>query len=156
MATKTTDSKQTQREIAQLLYLNSRMMKKDIALKLGVAEQTVSRWAKQDNWDVLKDNLLTSRKQRLSELYAELREFNRMIQDKEGYKVATSKEADARRKLIIDIKELETKYSLQQTITVGQDFCDYVKTIDEALANRVLDIYNAFVHQKIEDNKWQS
>lgn len=155
MATKQTD-KQQQREIAQLLYLNGGLMKKDIAVKLGVSEQTISRWAKLDNWEVLKTNLLTSRKQRLSELYEELREFNRMIAEKAGYKVASSKEADARRKLITDIKELETRYSLSHTITIGQDFCEFVKTIDEPLANRVLEMFNAFINQKIEENKWQS
>ncbi len=155
MATKQTD-KQQQREIAQLLYLNGGLMKKDIAVKLGVSEQTISRWAKLDNWEVLKTNLLTSRKQRLSELYEELREFNRMIAEKDGYKVASSKEADARRKLITDIKELETRYSLSHTITIGQDFCEFVKTIDEPLANRVLEMFNAFINQKIEENKWQS
>ena len=149
-------NKTNNREIARMYFLEGRLQKKEIAEKLGVSVQTIANWAKADHWDSMKKNLLTGKKQRLSELYDELAEFNRMIQDKEGYQVATSKEADARRKLITDIKELETKYSLQQTITVGQDFCDYVKTIDEALANRVLDIYNAFVHQKIEDNKWQS
>lgn len=145
----------SQREVAQLLYLNGGLMKKDIAQKMGVSEQTISRWAKQDNWDVLKTNLLTSKKQRLGELYEELREFNRMIAEKEGYKVASSKEADARRKLITDIKELETKYSLSHTITIGQDFCEFVRSIDEQLSSRVLELYNAFIHQKIEDNKWQ-
>lgn len=155
MAVKKQDGKQQQREVAQLLYLNGGLMKKDIAVKLGVSEQTISRWAKLDNWDVLKTNLLTSRKQRLSELYEELREFNRMIAEKEKYKVADSKEADARRKLIADIKALETKYSLSHTVTIGQDFCEFVKTIDEGLANRVLDAFNAFINQKIEDNRWQ-
>ena len=72
-------TRQQQREVAQLLYLSGSLRQKEIALKLGVSENTVSRWAKADNWDTLKTNLLTAKKQRLSELYNELKEFNRMI-----------------------------------------------------------------------------
>ena len=148
-------TRQQQREVAQLLYLSGSLRQKEIALKLGVSENTVSRWAKADNWDTLKTNLLTAKKQRLSELYNELKEFNRMIAEKDGYKVADSKEADARRKLITDIKELETKYSLAQTITIGEDFCELVKQVDYTLAERVMELYNGFINAKIEENKWQ-
>lgn len=148
-------TRQQQREVAQLLYLSGSLRQKEIALKLGVSENTVSRWAKADNWDTLKTNLLTAKKQRLSELYNELKEFNRMIAEKDGYKVADSKEADARRKLITDIKELETKYSLAQTITIGEDFCEFVKQVDYTLAEKVMELYNGFINAKIEENKWQ-
>ena len=69
--------------------------------------------------------------------------------------MADSKEADARRKLITDIKELETKYSLAQTITIGEDFCEFVKQVDYTLAERVMELYNGFINAKIEENKWQ-
>ena len=93
------------RELAQILFLQGGLQKKDIAEKLGVSQQTITNWAKADNWDALKKNLLTGKKRILSQLYDELSEFNRMIEDRQGYKVATSKEADARRKLIKDIKD---------------------------------------------------
>lgn len=149
---KKTDNK---REIAQILYLQGNLPKKDIADKVGVSAQTITKWAAEDKWDSLKKNLLTGKKQRLSELYDELAEFNRMIADKEGYKVATSKEADARRKLITDIKELESKYSIAQTTQIAIDFCEFLKPIDLALAQRVAMLLQAFINELIDKQKWQ-
>lgn len=147
-------AKDNLRDVAQILFLN-RMPQKDIAAKIGVSEVTVSRWSRAGNWEALRTNLLTSKRKRLSELYAELEEFNRMIMDKKNYKVADSKEADARRKLITDIRELETRYSIGQVATVAMDFCDFVKTIDMQLAGRVMELFTAFIDTKMEEAKWQ-
>ena len=68
MADRTNDK----REIAQILFLQGKLQKKEIAQKLGVSVQTITNWSKDDNWDSLKKNLLTGKKQRLSELYDEL------------------------------------------------------------------------------------
>lgn len=141
-------------QIAQTLYLNGQSFK-DIAATLKVNEHTVSRWAKSANWEALKTNLLTGKQQRLSELYNELREFNRMIADKDGYKVADAREADARRKLITDIKDLESSFSIAQAVTIGQDFCDFVKSLDYELARKVVEYYKAFLNDQIEKRKWQ-
>ena len=78
-----------------------------------------------------------------------------MIAAKEGYKVATSREADARRKLIADIRELEGKYSVAQVSTVAMDFCDFVRTVDEPLAARVVELFNEFIEKQMEERKWQ-
>ena len=143
------------KEIAQILFLQNKLSQKEIAEKLEVAPQTVTRWAKSGNWDSLRKNLLTSKSSRLSELYDELEEFNRMIKEKENYKVADSKEADARRKLIMDIKALEGRCSISQTTSIGMEFCEFVKTAEPGIAQKVLDLYNAFVNKTIENANWQ-
>ena len=143
------------RELAQILFLQGGLQKKDIAEKLGVSQQTITNWAKADNWDALKKNLLTGKKRILSQLYDELSEFNRMIEDRQGYKVATSKEADARRKLIKDIKDLESKYSIAQTTQIAMDFCDFLKPLDYDLAQTVTEYFSAFIQEQVEKQKWQ-
>lgn len=148
-------SKDNIKEIAQILFLQNKLSQKEIAEKLEVSQQTVTRWAKAGNWDSLRKNLLTSKSARLSELYDELEEFNRMIKEKEDYKVASSKEADARRKLIMDIKALEGRYSIAQTTSIGMEFCEFVKTAAPNVADKVLNLYNAFVNKTIENAKWQ-
>ncbi len=148
-------NKTNNREIARMYFLEGRLQKKEIAEKLGVSVQTITNWAKNDHWDSMKKNLLTGKKQRLSELYDELAEFNRMIQEKEGYKVASSAEADARRKLITDIKELEQRYNIAQTTQVAMDFCDFLKPLEPEMANKVVDYFNAFINELIEKQKWQ-
>ena len=148
-------AKRELREVAQVLFMQG-YIQKEIALKLKVSETTVSKWAKEDNWKHKKTNILMSRDNRLSELYEELAEFNRMIKAKDDYKIATSKEADARRKLIKDIKELETSYNIAETIQIGRDFTIYLKDLDFDFATQVLESYEGFVNHIIEKQKWQN
>lgn len=143
------------REVARLLFLNAGLKQKEIAARISVSEVTVSRWAKAGAWDTLKKNLLTSKHRRIAELYAELEEFNRMISEKEGYKVASSREADARRKLITDIRELEGSYSISNITTMAIEFCEFVKRTDENLAGTVMELFNGFISEQIEKAKWQ-
>ena len=143
------------KDIAKILYMQG-WRQKEIAAKLAISENTVSRWAKTDHWDSLKKNTVNSRTERLSELYAELAEFNRMIKDKEDYKVASSKEADARRKLIADISALETKYNIADTMSVAKDFITFVSEIDYEFSRQALTYFDAFINQQIEKQKWGS
>lgn len=148
-------AKRELREVAQVLFMQG-YKQKEIALKLKVSETSVSKWAKEDNWKDKKTNILMSRDTRLSELYEELAEFNRMIKAKTGYKVADSKEGDARRKLIKDIKELETKYNIAETIQIGKDFTSYVKDIDFDTGMTVLELFDGFINHIIQKQKWQN
>ena len=147
-------AKENLKEIAKVLYLQG-YKQKDIAAKLSVSENTVTRWVKTESWDTLKKNLLTSKYQRLAELYAELEETNRMIKEKEGYKVATSKEADARRKLIADITQLESKYNIGQVTTIAREYTEFLRQIDYDFASQALTYFEAFIEQLLEKQKWQ-
>ena len=97
-----------------------------------------------------------SRQQRLAELYNELREFNDLIKSKEGPKIANSKEADIRRKLIRDIKELESDLSISEIVNIGIEFAGFAKSLDAQLAERITSLYDLFINHKIEENKWQN
>ena len=137
------------KNLAQILYMQG-YLQKEIATKVGVTEQTICRWA------TMKKGMLNAKMARLSELYDELQEFSRMIKEKEGYKVASSKEADARRKLIMDIQALETKYNIGQITTIARDFCEFVKTIDFDFAAQCSKFFDAFIEQVIDKQKWQN
>lgn len=149
------------RDYTQLKQLGEQLFQQgyqqvQIADKLGVSKTTVNNWAIKGNWQKKKDNIILSKDTRLSELYEELKEFSRMIQEKEDFKVASSKEADARRKLIKDIKDLETSYNIAETIQIGRDFTTYLKDLDFDFAMLVLESYEGFVNHIIEKQKWQS
>ncbi|MFV0313270.1 MAG: terminase gpP N-terminus-related DNA-binding protein [Dysgonomonas sp.] len=147
-------AKKDLREVAQILFMQG-FTQKEIALKLGVSENTISKWSRVDIWKDKKANILMSKDSRLSEMYEELAEFNKMIQTKDGYKVANQKEALARRMLIKDIKELETKYNIAETIQIGKDFTTFLKDIDFDLAMQVLNAFDGFVNHIIQKQKWQ-
>ena len=146
--------KSNNHEAAKLLFLKG-YAQKDIARMLGVSEVSISRWQKKEKWSEVKDSLINSKYERLNELYEELKEFNRMIKEKEDYKVADSKEADAHRKLIADIKDLETKYNIGEVVTMSKDFLDFVREVDEDFARSAIDYFDAFINDILEKNKWQ-
>lgn len=148
-------NKSEQKEVAQLLYMQGCYTQADIADKVGISRNTMSKWVTAGNWDALRKGVANSKRERLAELYGELEEFNRMIKEKEGYKVASSKEADARRKLIADIEALESKYNISQTVMIAKDFCEFVKAIDYDFAQRVSRIFDMFISEQIENQKWQ-
>ncbi|MDR3226057.1 MAG: hypothetical protein LBT56_00095 [Prevotellaceae bacterium] len=143
------------REVAFTLFMQD-SKQKEISKKLGVSEITISRWAKDDNWDRLKKGMLTSKHKRISELYDELAEFNKMIKDREiGSRFPNSKEADVRRKLIRDIADLEKKYNIGQTSVIARDFVLFTKDIDFAFSQKANEYFELFINHLIEKQKWQ-
>jgi len=143
------------KEVAKILFLQG-MDQKEIALKLGVSEVSMSRWKKDGNWDSLKTNLLNSKTERLSELYDELAAFNMMIKSKpEGKRFPEKGEADTRRKLIRDISDLERKYNIGQTTVIARDFVNFSKDLDFEFAKRANDMFDLFINHQIEKQKWQ-
>lgn len=143
------------RQVAQALFYQG-CEQKEIARRIDVSENTLSKWSQKDNWKTKKENIIMSRDSRLSELYEELAEHNKMIREKPGYKIANSKEADARRKCIRDIKELETAFNIAEAIQIGRDFTSYAKEIDFEAAMKILEMYDGFINHLIEKKKWQN
>lgn len=141
------------RQIARTLFVQGGMTQKEIASKLEVTEQTISRWSKKDHWDELKKNVMSGKQEILRSLYSELQKLQNIIETQGG--VADSKQADIRRKLITDIRQLETRYSVSQTVQIGMDFCEFLKEIDFELAGKISKYYQSFIDEQIEKQKWQ-
>lgn len=139
-----------------MLYMQG-YLQKEIAAKLGVTEKTVVAWKKKGNWDVIKTNLLTSKNERIAELYGELAEFNAMIKSRpEGERYPSSKEADVRRKLVRDISELEKKYNIGQTTVIARDFVLFAKDIDFDFSQKASEYFDLFINHLIQKQKWQN
>lgn len=141
------------RQIARTLFVQGGMTQKEIASKLEVTEQTISRWSKKDHWDELKKNVMSGKQEILRSLYTELQKLQSIIEGNGG--VADSKQADIRRKLITDIRQLETRYSVSQTVQIGMDFCEFLKEIDFDLAGKISRYFQSFIDEQIEKQKWQ-
>lgn len=155
--------KQTKlREVAKTLFMQG-LPQTEIADKLGVSKVSVSRWAKEENWDVLRKNLVNSKTERLSELYDELAALGAAIKSRpEGERFPTSKEADIRRKIIKDISELESKYNIAEASIIARDFTMFCRDItqdedpDLTFAKRVNDMLELFIDHLIEKQRWHS
>lgn len=143
------------REVAKVLFMQG-YTQKEIAAKITVSEQTISKWSKTDHWDNLKKNLVNSKTERLSELYDELMALNAMIKTRdEGFRFPNSKEADIRRKLIRDIADLERKYNIGQTTVIARDFITFCRDIDFDFSQKANEYFDLFINHQIDKQKWQ-
>jgi len=143
------------KEVAQILFLQG-YKQKEISEKMGISQQSLTRWVKDGHWDTLKTSLLTSKNERISELYAELAELNLKIKSKEeGNRFADSKEADIRRKLIADIADLEQKYNIGQTTVIARDFVMFIKEVEYDFAEKATEYFDLFINHLINKQKWQ-
>jgi transcriptional regulator with XRE-family HTH domain len=147
--------------VAQMLFVQG-YSQKEIAEKLGVSAQSLVRWAKDGHWDTLKTSLLTSKNERIGELYKELAELNEIIKNREqGARFADKEEAKIRRGLIKDIEALETKYNIGQTSVIARDFVLYVKNNERETEDtmefikKVTDYFDMFIDYLIQKQKWQ-
>ena len=143
------------REVAKVLFMQG-YTQKEIAAKINVSEQTISKWSKTDHWDNLKKNLVNSKTERLSELYDELMALNAMIKTREeGFRFPNSKEADIRRKLIRDIADLERKYNIGQTTVIARDFITFCRDIAFDFSQKANEYFDLFINHQIDKQKWQ-
>jgi predicted transcriptional regulator len=64
--------KQVEKDLAKVLFVNEGVSQKEIADRLKVTEKTVSKWAKEGNWEKLKISLLVTKDNQLTGLYDQL------------------------------------------------------------------------------------
>lgn len=135
------------KEWAKSLYVRENItVFKVIAERVGVQARTVSKWVDTENWEKLRKNTVLTRAEQLSKMLSQLEEFNTYIESKpEGRRFADSKEADARRKLIMDIKALETNASISESISVCSSIVDWLSQTDLDRAKDVSDLFDNYI-----------
>lgn len=121
--------KQVEREYAKRLFIDEKLDRKAIAERIGVAEKTIGKWAKDDNWEKIRTSLLTIKDSQISLLYSQLEFLNNDIASRD-YKVATPKEADTLIKITNSIKALEVETNLGDTIQVAKKIIQFIQSED--------------------------
>lgn len=139
------------KEWAKTLYTKEGMtIQKHLAEKVGISENTISRWVREENWEKYRNNMLLTREEQMQNLLMELVEINETIKKNPvGKRYADSKLADVRRKLIKDIKELETKASVAEVIHTAQRFVKWVAVFDFETSKQIADLFNSFIKENL-------
>lgn len=133
-------------DYAELLFLHGGISQKEIAERVGVSEQTVTKWKKLNGWEARRKSLLTTRHQQLARLYDQLDELTSTITERDaGKRYANSKEADTINKLTVAIRNLETEVSLSQVVDVFISFNEYIRSQDLDKAKEVINLQDAYV-----------
>lgn len=140
------------KEWAKTLYTKEGItIQKHLAEKVGISENTISRWVREEEWEKWRNNMLLTREEQMQNLLMELVQINESIQKyAPGKRFADSKLADVRRKLIKDIKELETKASVAEMIHTAQAFIKFVSATDFEMAKTVATLFDSFIKSSLK------
>jgi DNA-binding XRE family transcriptional regulator len=134
-------------EYAFLLYTkHDALTQEEIAEKVGVHKNTISRWKDKGAWDQVRETLLTTRHEQLRRLYMQLKELNDHIMGKEeGQRFANKSEADSLTQITRSIKNLEQDMSVGTVIDVFIPFLEFVSKMDGELAKRIVEMQDSYI-----------
>lgn len=116
------------KETAKRLYLTGQHQQKEIAKIVGRTENTISRWVRDEKWELLRANLTTTKENVLANFYAQISAINTAVENREeGERVVTSKEADVIVKLTSSIKSLEREAGIAEISSVCIRVSEFVR-----------------------------
>lgn len=142
-------SKKEERNYAQILFVEQKLTLKEIAARVGVSEKTIGRWCKDDGWEKLRNSLLVTKQNQITQLYDQLAWINEDIAKRE-IKCAGIKEADVIAKITTSIKRLEVETSLGEIIEVAKNLCEFMRGVDLDKAKVIADAFDLFIQTKMK------
>lgn len=138
------------RQKAKSLYLTGQYSQLEIAQIVGTTEKSVSRWKIEEDWESLRESMLTTRENELRRLYKMLRILNDDIDKRATDQIPiNSKEADAVLKLTAAIRNLELETSIADKVEVATEFIDFVRKENLELSKTIANLFDSFLKQFI-------
>lgn len=135
---------------AKTLIVKDGFTQKEASEKVGLSAQTINKYYLEENWSKFERNFLATREEQMANLLDELVEINNYVKTQpEGQRFADSKLGDVRRKLVKDIKELETKASLPETIHACTGLMEFIRKIDLIKAQELAGYVDAYIKSKL-------
>lgn len=135
------------KDFAKNLYLNEKgITQKEIAIRADVTEATVSKWIKEERWDMQRKSLFVTRDEQLAIMYNQLAAMNNAINERdEGKRFPNSKEADAILKISSAINKMENDTGVAQKLSACKEFLIWLRSADAKKAMEFLPLFDAFI-----------
>ena len=138
------------KDFAKSIYLGEELTQEEIAERVGVKRQTVSRWIKEGNWERHKVSITITREEQLKNLYLQLSELNAAINKKPaGERFANAVESDTISKISNAIKKMETDVGLADILSVFKSFVKWLRTYDMVRSKEIVPLLDAYVKSKL-------
>jgi len=139
-------SKTQQKDWARELFIRGDHTQKELAIKVGVAEKTMSRWVNEGRWETMRKGLMATKSEILKDLYdtlAAMKDEARIAATDND--PATKPDTDGIYKLALAIKKLETTTGIGEMIETGTKFIKFIQIEDHALAQQVTTYFDLFI-----------
>ncbi|MDR1848131.1 MAG: helix-turn-helix domain-containing protein [Bacteroidales bacterium] len=131
-------------------YFKQGLPQKEIAEKLNISNNTVSRWVVAGKWREERRSITLSRQELLRGWQNQLLEINNNIkQREEGKRFPTSAEADIMTKLTSNINKLQMETSLSGYISAAADIVEFYQNQYSEKAKQVSDFLDIFIKSKL-------
>lgn len=138
------------RDWAELLFSRTMMTQKEIAERVGVAEQTLGKWKDAGRWDELRTSFFITKGQELARIYQQIANLNTAISLRnDGERFASPREADTISKLASAAKSLESDLSISDIVDVFMEFTNWLRENDFNRAKDVSDLMDAYIKHKM-------
>lgn len=138
------------KEYAGILYLKENLTQQEIAEKVGISRQTLSKWIKAEKWEERKVGVTLTREEQIGNLHRQVAEINKVIMEREsGKRYATPSEADTLGKLAAAIKKMETDIGISDIISVGMKFVSWLRPFDLEKSKEFLRFWDAFIKDSL-------
>jgi len=141
------------KELAKTLYLdsNSRLTIQELAAKVGVSRNTMSKWINAENWDELKAGITIMPSEQIKMWNRQIMEINNKIAGRpEGQRFANNAEADTLVKLSTAIKKIKTESNISDVIAVSIEVTQFIGKFDFDFAKKVAEYFDKFIAQKMD------
>ncbi len=137
------------KSIAKELYLHGDYTFEEIAAKVASTRQTISRWAREEEWESIKASMTVGKEKTLKNMYAHVQRINEAILEREeGERVPTPKEADTLAKLSAAISKMENESGIRELVSSGISFLSWLRGIDPQKAVEFTELWDAFIKEQ--------
>lgn len=139
------------REWGKMLFIHEKLTQKEVSEKTGVSAVTVNKWAQEGDWEGKRKTFSVTREERYRSTIDQLTQLDKTIDSREdGAKFPSKDESNIRRKLVADMKSLETECNIVDVINVSIKITEWLRPVDPEKAKDVADIFNLYIidHQR--------
>ena len=134
------------KDLAYLLYTKGMVeTQKELAVRVGVSETTMSKWIRDGDWENHRQSILVTKQQQLRIMFEELDGINNYLSGLNKEDGNYFKVAQIRRQLIKDIKSLEGNITKSVIVDVFLQFNRWLQRSDMEKAKEIFEIQDLFI-----------
>lgn len=135
---------QEKKDFAKILYVREKLTQKEIALRLDISENTISKWATEGDWERMRKSTMLTREEQINTMLNELDILNKEIADSAKGR-ADKEQAYVRDTLIQNIQKLEIEISATEVYNVAKKMIGFYRGIDLDKAKRLTDDFDNYI-----------
>lgn len=132
------------RDYAKLLFTKEKLTQKEIALRIDISQNTVSKWANDGNWEAAQKSIMLTREDQLRQMMDELDVLNKEIANSPLGR-ANKEQTYVRVQLIADIKKLETEVSASEVFDVASKVIGFYRAVDLEKAKVLTELFDPYI-----------